>query len=252
MNVYNHILAQREKIIIANMVMNINNNNSKKEFKELSARIIRKYTGKPFFVGNKWKNEIKDYSINLIWNKDTGETVFMHFFANHNCFNLIEQFKDLNSDVNAIDNNGATALIYLAKNPYLYNNCAEIIKDKRNIDVSVKDKYGKSFHIYFFEKYTEEELSYRYNNEDLKKFAFLGKVSLFKTILLDWLNPNILKDKENLLFVSEKCLMLINNMNYDQKFPNPKELKDIEIIASNLQLEATMPVNKNTDKKFKI
>jgi hypothetical protein len=259
MNSYNHILTKKEKAIINDMFIENNNSNnfnsSIKDFKKLCASIIRRYTGKPFFVGNKWKNEIKDYSINLIWDKNTNQTVFMYLFANPNykySSNFFEQFKDLNSDFNAVDNDGSTALMYLAKNLNRYTLCSDIIKQNQNFNLYIKDKYGKTFHMYFFEQYTEDTFAYKYNNEDLKNFSFLGKLSLFKTVLFDWINTNITKEKEHLLFVSEKCFLLVKNINYDQKFPAVDKLKEIEKLAEKLQLEAEMNINKNNQKKPKM
>lgn len=261
MNTYSHILTKKEKLIITDMVMGTNNfgilDPSKKQFKikELCAAIIRKHTGKPFSLGNKWKDEFKNYSISLIWNKDTNETIFMHFFANPNYLyspKIFEQFKDLNSNINEVNNDGATALMFLAKNPNRYTMCSNIINDYPQFDLYIKDKYGKTFHMYFFEHYTQDSMSYEYNHKDLRDFAVLGKISMFKKVLFDWINADITKDKEHILYIAEKCSMLINIVKIKQKISFPEQIKDIEIIAEKLHLEATMGVNPNSQKKPKI
>jgi hypothetical protein len=106
--------------------------------------------------------------------------------------------------------------------------------------------------MYFFEQYNKDTFDYKYNNLDLKNFAFLGKFSIFQTVLMDWINADIIKKKEQLLFVSEKCLLLIKYINYDQKFLAPDKLKEIEKIAEKLQLEATLNINQNNQKKLKL
>src|SRR5579875_977563 len=155
MHIYNHILTKKEKAIIYDMLIENDyykkSNSSNKDFKNLCANLIRRYTGKLFFVGNKWKNEIKDYSINLIWDKNTNQIVFMYLFSNHNYSyspSLFKNFKDLNSDINAVDIDGATALMYLAKNPNRCSICSDIIKENQVFDLYKKDKYGKTFHMY--------------------------------------------------------------------------------------------------------
>ena len=261
MNSYKHILTKKEKLMITDMVMGTNHLGflyaPKKQFKvkELCAAIIRKHTGKPFSLGNKWKDEFKDYSINLIWDKDTNETVFMHFFANPDysySHKIFEQFKDLNSDIDAINNDGSTALMFLAKNPNRYTMCSSIMNEEPNFNLYIKDKYGKTFHMYFFEHYTEDVLSYEYNHKDLRDFAVLGKIAMFKKVLLNWVNADINKDKEHLLYVAEKCSMLIKCVNNESNLLLHDQVKDIKIIADKLHLEATMEVNPNNQKKPKI
>lgn len=261
MNAYNHILTKKEKLLITDMVMGTNHLGflyaPKKQFKvkELCAAIIRKHTGKPFSLGNKWKDEFKNYSINLIWDKDTNETVFMHFFADLNYSyspKIFEQFKDLNSDINAVNNDGSTALILLAKNPNRYTMCSSILNEEPKFNLYIKDKDGKTFHMYFFEHYTEDYLSYEYNHTDLRSFAVLGKIAMFKNVLLNWIDSDILKESEHLLYVAEKCSILIKSVKEDSNVLLHEQVRDIEIIANKLNLDATMSINNNSQKKLKI
>lgn len=261
MNTYNHILTKKEKLLITDMVMGTNHLGflyaPKKQFKvkELCAAIIRKYTGKPFSLGNKWKDEFKNYSINLIWDKDTNETVFMHFFADLNYSyspKIFEQFKDLNCDINAVNNDGSTALILLAKNPNRYTMCSGILNEDHKFNLYIKDKYEKTFHMYFFEHYNDDYFSYKYNHPELKSFAVLGTISMFKNVLLNWLGADISKDKQQLLYVADKCSLLVNSVKNEANTLLHEQVKDIEIIADKLNLDATMSINNNSQKKFKI
>jgi hypothetical protein len=260
-NTYNHILTKKEKLIISDMLMGTSNTGvfepSQKQYKvkELCAKIIRKHTRKPFSLGNKWKEEFKDYSINLIWNKDTNETVVMHFLGVPNypySSKIFEEFKVLNSDINAINKDGATALILLAKNPSRYTICSTLMYQYPKLDLNIKDKDEKTFHMYFFENCTEEEMSYKYNHEDFRSLALGGKISTFKEVLLNWVEADIVKKKEHMLYVSEKCSMIIRVVDNTSNSFLQEHIKNIEIIADKLHLEATVGINSNNQKKPKI
>ena len=204
-----HILSDEEKAIIENHFIH-NKDSSKQNFIKFCQDIILKYTGNTFEFKNQ-KGE-KDYSIELIWDKATHETAMMHCFAHpkySHSNGKMKSFKIFNGDMNAVNKNKQTALMFLASSKNNLFSVKSIIKgDSEGFDINVLDGKNNSLHIYVLNSYEKD----MFKNESNRWFSVLGKIEFIKEVLLDWVEADIPKGKKQKDFISNKGFELIEEM----------------------------------------
>lgn len=268
MNIYNHILSEEEKTIIENHFIN-NGENSKKYFEEFTINTINKYSLSSFDLKHKWRKPPQkniDYSINLIWDKETNTTAMMYCFS-HSKFLLSNakwrHFKTFNGDVNFQNNNGQTALMCLSSTPCInkLNSDADdfiinLLIHPLNFDLSKKDNQDKTFHIYFFERYLKQiptDCSVK------TSYSFIRKVKFLEKIISHWIDTVKNNDKEKILFVAETALSIssfVKKINFKANTGISKtwllEANRLEKLGQSLELEGTMNINIGSNKRNKI
>lgn len=269
MNTYKHILSEEEKHIIENHFI-LNGFNSKKDFEKFTIDVINKYSSNHFELKHKWRkpaNKNVDYSINLVWEKDTDTTLLMYLFS-HPKFLLSSakwrQLKTFNADVNLQNKNGQTALMLLSKILHLntLNSDADdfivgLLNNPLQFDLSKRDKDNKTFHMYFFERYAEQLPE----KESISKviYTYIRKIKNLEKVLLDWINTAKTDDKEQNLFVAKTALSVaevIRSVPFKKKGELVKswlqDINKIEKMGQSLELENTLNINVGAAKRNKI
>jgi hypothetical protein len=270
MNKYNHILTDEEKKIFDNHFIH-NGHRGKQDFKEFVNQTISHYLGRPYDLkNNEDRMNARDYAINLIWDEETNTSALMHCFDHPKFSSSNTKFKHyqiFNGDINAVNNNGQSALMFLAKNPSHHYALTGFIEDKEpdNFDLLLVDKDGKSFHMYFFEAFNEDS----FDAKKVKKvrhgdiyMQLFSSMDTFKDVLAHWVKSDIPKSQEHILYVTEKTSIVaqgMRNLTQNSEFRKSyngegilEEAKKIEAFGNMLHLNATMTVNSQNKRKIKV
>ena len=270
MKTFNHILTEEEKKIFDNHFIH-NGHRGKRDFELFVNQTISHYIGRPYSLKNKEdRMNQRDYSINLIWDEATNTSALMHCFDHPKFASSNTKFKHyqiFNGNINAVNNNGQSALMFLAKHSYHHYALTGFIEDKDpdNFDLFLVDKDGKSFHMYFFETFNEDS----FNAKKVKKvrhgdiyMQLFSVMDTFKDVLTHWVQSDIPKNKEQILYVTEKTSIVaqeMRNLTQEPEFQKHyngegvlAEAKKLEAFGDMLHLNATMAVNSQSNRKIKL
>lgn len=271
MNIHNHILTEEEKKIFDNHFIH-NGHRGKQDFELFVNQTISHYIGRPYSLKNKEdRMSERDYSINLIWDEATNTSALMQCFNNpkfKSSNTKMKHYKIFNGDINAVNTNGQSALMFLMKHEYHHYAVSGFIEDKDydRFDLSLVDKDGKSFHMYFFETFNQDS----FNAQKVKKvrhgdiyMQLFSVMDTFKDVLAHWSKSDIPKTQEQIIYVSEKAEVVaqgMRNLTQDSDFRKHynntegilAEAKKIEAFANMLHLNATMTVNSQSNRKIKL
>lgn len=264
MNKFYHQLNEEEKFIIENHFIH-NKESSKQNFQKFCVDIITKYTGKPFDYKDQRNNE-KDYSIELIWDKDNLETAMMHCFS-HPKFKVsngkMKSFAIFNGDVNFVNKDKQNALMILAQSNIQnkYSAIKSLLYKENGFDFTLLDKNNNTIHIHILNSYNKDTFA-DVNFENDRYFSFLGKLELFKDVLKDWMSSDFKKGRKQKDLVIEKSfdvaeglkVMLSNTKDsIKDRFGRLEEMivpeiKEIEATALMLKLKDNLQVNEVVSK----
>jgi hypothetical protein len=255
-----HILTEKEKFIIENHFI-FNKENSLKNFKMFCEKTIGYYSGEKF-MNNSIKSDLKNYSIELIWDKNTRQTAMMHCFG-HKDFeysnNKLKYFNYFNGDLNAINNEGRTALMYLSignKNN-LYR-LKEIINDPKGFDLKLRDNRNNNVHYYILVNFNIEIFkNINFNTEQFRLnpdgniVRLITKVDFFKEMLSNVENnvPNLNHSKTMKIYKkSQEITQELKNLSFhSEKFGNKNitdyindKIRIIDRVALKLKLDLVL------------
>lgn len=268
MNKYNHILTEEEKKIFENHFIH-DGHNGKQDFENFTNNTLTHYLGQSFNLKNREDREkTKNYSINLIWDKESNTTGLMHCF-NHPKFSVsntkLKHYFIFNGNVNEVNTNGESAVMILAKNPKINFTLPDVLEKYSDFDLMLVDKNNKTVHMHFFDTISKE--NFHPSTAPKRKFgdtymALFTRITDFKDILAHWMNEEIHKNLEQKIHVVEKVNLIaevIKEVAMDKEFlkhyRNDRlfvDAKELESIANMLHLNATMTVNTQNIRKIKI
>jgi len=268
MNKHNYVLTEEEKKIFENHFIH-DGHMGKQNFEEFTNNLISHYLGQPFNLKNREDRERhKDYSINLIWDKDTKTTALMHCF-NHPKFSVsntkLKHYFIFNGDVNETNINGQSAIMILAKNPKINFTLPDVLEKNDNFELLLLDENNKTVHMHFFDTINRE--TFHPNTAPKRKYgdiymAFFTRITNLNDILAHWMKEDIPKTKEQEIYVGEKIALaaeIIREVASDKEFLKYyknygilEDAKNLNSIGTMLQLNATMTVNEQNNRKFKV
>ncbi len=252
-----HILTEEEKFIIENHFI-FNKENSLKNFKIFCEKTIGYYSGEKF-MNVSMKSDLKNYSIELIWDKNTKQTAMMHCFGHKNfeySNNKLKYFNYFNGDLNAINNDNKTALMFLSLgNKNNFYRLKEIVKDPKGFDLKLRDNKNNNVHYYMLVNFNVEIFkninfnvdNFRINPDD-NIIRVITKTDFFIEMLSNIENniPNLNRSKTMKIFKKIKEVSQeLNNMSFHgEKFGNEninyaikEKIKIIDGVALKLKLD---------------
>jgi hypothetical protein len=182
--------------------------------------------------------------------------------------NKLKYFNYFNGNLNAINKDGKTALMFLATgNKSNYFRLKELLNKPKEFDIFLKTNDGKNVYFFallnFFEKENFKNIPFDVSASN-KSINLLTKIDFFIDILLKWevLNDS-LNQKTIILEKTEEILNAIHHYKKDIKNNKTYDLKkhldyidnqfnEIEKVKIKLHLETSLSKNNAIIKKLKI